>query len=817
MHRAREKRGLSTIIAAVFMTAILVLGLGVMTQSLNFQNNFGETVVDRAEIEMRSVDENIALRDVRIDNSRFNMTVANTGTVPVKLVNMWVTNTTATNGWHQQYTLDKTINPGEYWANFGTSLPLVAKNSSSYKISVITERGTSSSFQILSSNNKAIKMDLFLSPRSVPTGQDVSVMFGVTNNMTDGSIIQSLEPKINWTRTEAPSGTITASATLISGPTPSVEPSLAAGETVFYRWVYNVVGDVGDKINFNATLVNAKQGNYITETAEVVVDSFSGQSNISFQVLSQGGQPGLFVKKGNFAKCTTGSCTNTISSLTFQPKAVIFFWTRQTVDGLASGLYAGYGFATSATNERAIAIASDDNIGSNSDTGRSSLDTRSITIISDATAPTVSAVGDVTAWTTNGFTITWTTNENRADIIHYLALGGSDITNAVAGSFAATASAGTQGVTGVGFEPDFLMFLSADQGLTTATRGKASIGFAAGAEGADEASVAVSLEDAQSVPSQDTWIRQRTDRSTNELSDSGAEDHLATVDSFDANGFTINKSAADATTFFYLALKGGKYKVGSFNKCATTPTCSGQSVSTVGFKPAGLIPMSGNQLSSTGIQAEGRISFGASDGTTEGATWWHDKDQVNPTDSNQRTSTTKIAVHGSRGTLNAEADLTAFGSNGFTLDWTTNNSVVEEIIYAAFGNATTSSLTVSSPDVKINMTNTGTNTIWIDKNARVVFNNTASGAVYAGLIQSWKNFTSPITTGTINSTRHSDAWEPSRTLELRFSWPRVIPGDTSSSAIVSGQQYQVYVRLSGYDEQGQFVLKTIPVGTAQVT
>jgi hypothetical protein len=67
----------------------------------------------------------------------------------------------------------------------------------------------------------------------------------------------------------------------------------------------------------------------------------------------------------------------------------------------------------------------------------------------------------------DGFTIRWTTNEARADIIHYIALGGTDITNAVASDFTMTTGSGTQDVTGLGFQPDFLMFLSVEH--TTAS------------------------------------------------------------------------------------------------------------------------------------------------------------------------------------------------------------------------------------------------------------------------------------------------------------------------------------------------------------
>jgi hypothetical protein len=99
----------------------------------------------------------------------------------------------------------------------------------------------------------------------------------------------------------------------------------------------------------------------------------------------------------------------------------------------------------------------------------------------------------------------------------------------------------------------------------------------------------------------------------------------------------------------------------------------------------GLLLASKDLPSSTAIVAEGRISFGASDGTNEGATWFHDKDALSTTDTNQRTASDKIAVHASQTTLDAEADLASFDADGFTLTWNPNSGAADEILYVAFG------------------------------------------------------------------------------------------------------------------------------------
>jgi len=255
------------------MVGIIIVGLNVMAWSLNLQNNFGRVLTERNTIETEQKAEKVELRDVKIDSDKFNMTLVNTGSLPVKLVSMWLTNTTDTNGWHKNYTLNNLINPGDSLTKFGQDLALTAKNSSSYKINIITERGTSANFQVLSPKDKAITMSLFAVPRSPLSGQNVTIMFGVTNNLTDGSIVQSVRPKLplNWTKTEAASGTTNAIATLVEGPTPVVEQGLTLAETVFFKWVYKITGDQGDEIRFNATVVNAKQGNFVTDSVTLSI------------------------------------------------------------------------------------------------------------------------------------------------------------------------------------------------------------------------------------------------------------------------------------------------------------------------------------------------------------------------------------------------------------------------------------------------------------------------------------------------------------------------------------------------------------------
>jgi len=258
------------VIGAVFAVIVMYLGLNVLTSGLNFQTQYGQVITELSTVDTEQGKEVIELRDGKIDNDKFNMTVVNTGGLPTKLVRMWVTNTTATTGWHKNYTLNDVINPGDSLAKLGQNLALTAKNSSSYTINVITERGSIASFKMVSPRDHALKLSLYAAPLSIPTGQNVTVLFGVSNNLTDGSIVQSIKPEISWVPTEFPGSPTNATATLIQSPIPTTEPSLTLSETVFFKYVYKITGDPKDKITFSATIQNAKPGNTIAETIELL-------------------------------------------------------------------------------------------------------------------------------------------------------------------------------------------------------------------------------------------------------------------------------------------------------------------------------------------------------------------------------------------------------------------------------------------------------------------------------------------------------------------------------------------------------------------
>ncbi len=385
------------------------------------------------------------------------------------------------------------------------------------------------------------------------------------------------------------------------------------------------------------------------------------------------------VKYGSFTKKTDGSGTQAITGVGFTPKAVIFYYTRQTATGFAAVQTMGFGFAAGGKGQ-GVAIAEDDNAGT-SNSGRRMSEDYPVIILSNGT-PTTAAYAKVSSFDADGFTLDWSANEARADIIRYVALGGDGITNAYAFSFDLATGTGNQAVTGVGFRPDLVMFLSAFTAAKDTDTADSQLSLGIAASSTQEGSIVIGSDDA--VASNATKVtQQRTDASILHLTATMTQDAIVDFVSMDSDGFTVNKSDAPAATtrVHFLALKGGTHKVGSI----TQPSGTGNTATTgVGFKPRSLMLFSGNKVAGSGIVNPGTISIGAAHDAIARGSIWSEAKNVDPSDTNSYTSATDIlTLAASASTVNARADLTSFDSDGFTLNWSAADATAREIIYWA--------------------------------------------------------------------------------------------------------------------------------------
>jgi predicted membrane protein len=333
----------------------------------------------------------------------------------------------------------------------------------------------------------------------------------------------------------------------------------------------------------------------------------------------QEAQAAMSTKVGAF-NTGTGAANTTVqvTGVGFQPKAVIFWWTNitGTVDAFSGGhIKQGFGVAASATSRWAVGTQSE-NVSVVSDTdGIHRNDAVIATLLIDGT---VDGLMDLQSFDSDGFTLIIDDAFINNMRIHYLALGGADITNVTTGLFQEPGATGNQSITGLGFRPDFVLFGSA--GSFSAPPWDASdLPFMIGAATGPNNEVVCVYDSENAQETMDTQSYCFGDESialigaTTEVTDG-----RAAFTQFTSDGFDINWLEWASTRYVsYLAIRGGSYFVG--DDLTATATGATLPITGMGFSPkAGLVFGSGKaEDTQDAVSDQNRFVMGAFTGTTE--------------------------------------------------------------------------------------------------------------------------------------------------------------------------------------------------------
>jgi hypothetical protein len=340
-----------------------------------------------------------------------------------------------------------------------------------------------------------------------------------------------------------------------------------------------------------------------------------------------------------------------------------------------------------------VSVSSKNASGNSSSSRRLASKTLNIRQYAQATL----AEGDVTSWDATNFTLTWTTNDATAAIIHFIAIGGAGVSAKVL-EWTTLATTGSQSVTGVGFQPTVLFTANIDTNVSNSLPNHEFYGFGVGDAGGHQWIIGQYAIDGLGTSS--TYRGQRTDAFVYVPNGAGNPHLKASLVSMDADGFTASHLYAPGSTrqIITLALAGVNMMVGSFNK-STGASGSTQDVTGFGFQPSAVFLSSfltTTMANDFGV-AHARMAVGASDGTTQGVSAVTDTNGLNTSAvfSREETSAALIKIDNQTGTVDASAT-TSMLANGFRMTWTTNDAVASEILYVALGPLAVTAVTLTS-------------------------------------------------------------------------------------------------------------------------
>jgi archaellum component FlaF (FlaF/FlaG flagellin family) len=263
---SKQRRGLSSVVGAVFMVLVMLGALNAILLTMRQQDTITQAVIDKSSSNLNKLNEEIAISDMRVSGNKLNVTVTNTGGATANLKSIYVVNETAKQQY--RYDLNLAIDGRNSGKNVGQSLPFIIKNNTNYSVKLVTESGNTATSKITPLSSVGLPMSIYIIPPTVIPGQNVTVLFAVTNNMTDGNLAVPINLKLRYSL----SCTVGPSCLLTSYPPSQPNSTMfGKGNTALYKWVFKA--DVPDKtyITFNASLTNARQGNYVIEKAFIGV------------------------------------------------------------------------------------------------------------------------------------------------------------------------------------------------------------------------------------------------------------------------------------------------------------------------------------------------------------------------------------------------------------------------------------------------------------------------------------------------------------------------------------------------------------------
>jgi hypothetical protein len=288
-----RRRGISTVVGAMFMVIIMAGALNVTLWMMQQQDRIATAVTEKSGADLDRLNEKIDIADIRVDGNRLNMTIANTGGQPAQLASIYIINETAASKQQFRYDLDVAIDGRNSVKNIGQALPFTATGASLYSVKIVTKSGNTAVANIAPISTMALPMSLYVIPPTVTPGENMTLLYTVTNNSTDAYLGNGVTPTLSYSL----GCTASSSCQLTQYAAPAGNTKVAKGVTSMFKWVFKVDAPDNTPVTFNATLAGARAGNYVVEKGRIEVVDLAQQSAYS-EIIVSGTlvqRPGIFL------------------------------------------------------------------------------------------------------------------------------------------------------------------------------------------------------------------------------------------------------------------------------------------------------------------------------------------------------------------------------------------------------------------------------------------------------------------------------------------------------------------------------------------
>ncbi len=282
----QNRRGLSSVVGALFFTVLMISGFSVLGLALDAQEDIVTTQRVISDIEIKKQQEEFGVLASVDGNDLLSIHIQNQGQNPVEISSMWIINKTLSDQPVKRYTInynDAFVSSG--FTNNVLSSQTLEMIPDVYGIKVITALGSIKTVELDADSGTSVRLraELITDPPDVIMGQNVTVAMLVTN--TGDITISNVRPEL-----QPPTGS--GSVDEISLNAPSMV-RLIPGESVLFSWDTRVDGLSGQDVVFSAKAWGEIKNpddvwtDIVSDTSIIRDPADSGETTIEVIVLTQ--------------------------------------------------------------------------------------------------------------------------------------------------------------------------------------------------------------------------------------------------------------------------------------------------------------------------------------------------------------------------------------------------------------------------------------------------------------------------------------------------------------------------------------------------
>jgi len=265
----QNRRGLSSVVGALFFTVLMIAGFSVLSLALDAQTDIVTTQRIVSDIEIKKQQEQFGIIISTDANDLLDVDVTNLGQNPVEITSIWITNKTLPDKPATRYDINynDAFIPSGFPSNVVESQTL-QMIPDTYDIKVISSYGTIKTIELVvgaGPTSSGLRAELITDPPDPVIGKNVTVALMVTNTGLVETITNVQPYNFDFT---APGSVGITPNPLLDPPSTPAFANLNPGASVMFTWDFQVTGNSGDELTFSSSATgDSASSNTVSDTS----------------------------------------------------------------------------------------------------------------------------------------------------------------------------------------------------------------------------------------------------------------------------------------------------------------------------------------------------------------------------------------------------------------------------------------------------------------------------------------------------------------------------------------------------------------------